>query len=65
MRYINGLNRRDPSRPVQYEGGGAMTAATDIICPMYARVEHDLPVVGHQPDVTTKNWHQESHRFTR
>jgi beta-galactosidase len=28
----------DPSRPVQYEGGGANTAATDIICPMYARV---------------------------
>ncbi|MGF1790549.1 beta-galactosidase [Photobacterium profundum] len=28
----------DPSRPVQYEGGGANTTATDIICPMYARV---------------------------
>ncbi|PCL68515.1 hypothetical protein CPT11_28220, partial [Klebsiella pneumoniae] len=27
----------DPSRPVQYEGGGADTTATDIICPMYAR----------------------------
>ncbi|SUB18171.1 Beta-galactosidase [Pantoea agglomerans] len=27
----------DPTRPVQYEGGGADTAATDIICPMYAR----------------------------
>jgi len=32
----------DPSRPVQYEGGGADTAATDIICPMYARTEEDL-----------------------
>ncbi|WP_319951268.1 glycoside hydrolase family 2 TIM barrel-domain containing protein, partial [Klebsiella pneumoniae] len=29
--------QRDPSRPVQYEGGGANTAATDIVCPMYAR----------------------------
>lgn len=28
----------DPSRPVQYEGGGANTEATDIIAPMYARV---------------------------
>lgn len=35
------LKLRDPSRPVQYEGGGADTAATDIICPMYARVEQD------------------------
>ncbi len=33
----------DPTRPVQYEGGGADTAATDIICPMYARVDTDLP----------------------
>ncbi|MGB1305782.1 glycoside hydrolase family 2 TIM barrel-domain containing protein, partial [Pseudoalteromonas marina] len=32
----------DPSRPVQYEGGGANTTATDIICPMYARVDSDL-----------------------
>lgn len=31
----------DPSRPVQYEGGGADTSATDIICPMYARVDTD------------------------
>lgn len=29
----------DPSRPVQYEGGGSNTSATDIIAPMYARVE--------------------------
>jgi beta-galactosidase len=33
----------DSTRPVQYEGGGADTAATDIICPMYARVDYDLP----------------------
>ncbi|MFQ2100428.1 beta-galactosidase [Aeromonas sanarellii] len=31
----------DPSRPVQYEGGGADTPATDIICPMYARTHQD------------------------
>ncbi len=33
----------DPTRPVQYEGGGSNTDATDIICPMYARVETDMP----------------------
>ncbi|PMH46080.1 beta-D-galactosidase [Vibrio sp. 10N.286.49.B3] len=32
----------DPSRPVQYEGGGANTTATDIICPMYARVDSTI-----------------------
>jgi beta-galactosidase len=32
----------DPSRPVQYEGGGANTSATDIICPMYSRVDSDI-----------------------
>ncbi|EAR09795.1 putative beta-galactosidase [Reinekea sp. MED297] len=31
----------DPTRPVQYEGGGADTGVTDIICPMYARVAQD------------------------
>ena len=35
--------RVDPSRPVQYEGGGSATAATDIICPMYARTDRDIP----------------------
>lgn len=29
----------DPSRPVQYEGGGSNTTATDIIAPMYSRVD--------------------------
>ncbi|MDK1703788.1 beta-galactosidase [Serratia rubidaea] len=37
------LKSADPSRPVQYEGGGANSAATDIICPMYARVDQDQP----------------------
>lgn len=35
------IKSNDPTRPVQYEGGGANTAATDIICPMYARVDED------------------------
>lgn len=35
--------RCDPSRPVQYEGGGSDTDATDIICPMYARTHTDVP----------------------
>lgn len=35
------LKQVDPSRPVQYEGGGADTPATDIIAPMYARVDQD------------------------
>ncbi len=41
------LKREDPTRPVQYEGGGADSTATDIICPMYARVERDqlIPAV--------------------
>ncbi|KAA6422205.1 MAG: hydrolyzing O-glycosyl compounds [Trebouxia sp. A1-2] len=29
----------DPSRPTHYEGGGSRTDATDIICPMYARID--------------------------
>ncbi|MBU2864475.1 beta-galactosidase [Reinekea forsetii] len=45
----------DPTRPVQYEGGGADTAATDIICPMYARVDSDVahPAV---PKWALKKW---------
>lgn len=44
------LKTADPSRPVQYEGGGANTAATDIVCPMYARVDSD------QPHPTVPKW---------
>lgn len=40
----------DPTRLVQYEGGGANTPATDIICPMYARVDED------QPHPTVPKW---------
>ncbi|KAK9814513.1 hypothetical protein WJX72_007158 [[Myrmecia] bisecta] len=32
------IRARDPSRPVHYEGGGFRTPATDIVCPMYARI---------------------------
>ncbi len=45
----------DPSRPVQYEGGGADTTATDIICPMYARVDEDQPVDA-VPKWAIKKW---------
>ncbi|MDV7104717.1 beta-galactosidase [Vibrio sp. TH_r3] len=46
---------RDPSRPVQYEGGGADSTATDIICPMYSRVDQDqlFPAV---PKWAIKKW---------
>lgn len=46
---------RDPSRPVQYEGGGANTAATDIVCPMYARVDQDQPFEA-VPKWAIKKW---------
>ena len=29
---------KDPTRALHYEGGGARTTATDIVCPMYMRV---------------------------
>lgn len=45
----------DPTRPVQYEGGGANTAATDIICPMYARVDRDQPFPA-VPKWSIKKW---------
>ncbi|MCE0488987.1 beta-galactosidase [Pantoea sp. Mb-10] len=49
------IKSSDPSRPVQYEGGGANTAATDIICPMYARVDHDQPFPA-VPKWSLKKW---------
>lgn len=49
------VKTQDPSRPVQYEGGGADTAATDILCPMYARVEEDLPIPA-VPKWAIKKW---------
>jgi beta-galactosidase len=49
------LKSTDPTRPVQYEGGGANTAATDIICPMYARVDQDQPFP-QVPKWSIKKW---------
>lgn len=49
------IKSADPSRPVQYEGGGANTAATDIICPMYARVDQDQPFPA-VPKWSIKKW---------
>eukprot|EP01035_Chromulina_nebulosa_P018616 gene18616-24347_t len=37
IKMSNLLRKRDPSRYIQYESGGARSAATDIICPMYQR----------------------------
>lgn len=47
--------KTDPTRPVHYEGGGANSPATDIICPMYARVEQDqfFPAV---PKFAIQKW---------
>lgn len=33
------LRKNDETRPIMYEGGGSRTNCTDIICPMYARIE--------------------------
>ena len=49
------VKSRDPSRPVQYEGGGANTAATDVVCPMYARVDEDQPFPA-VPKWAIKKW---------
>ncbi len=49
------VKSRDPSRPVQYEGGGADTSATDIVCPMYARVDEDQPFPA-VPKWAIKKW---------
>ena len=49
------LKRNDPSRPVQYEGGGANSSTTDIVCPMYARVEQDQPFPA-VPKWSIKKW---------
>ncbi len=40
---------------MQYEGGGADTTATDIICPMYARVDEDQPFPA-VPKWSIKKW---------
>ena len=35
------IRQLDQTRPIMYEGGGAATPATDIICPMYGRTYMD------------------------
>ncbi|KAL4457400.1 hypothetical protein ABPG75_012265 [Micractinium tetrahymenae] len=45
------LRARDSSRPIHYEGGGSRTPATDVICPMYARV-HQTLALGSLPGET-------------
>lgn len=49
------IKSNDPTRPVQYEGGGANSAATDIICPMYARIDQDQPFP-QVPKWSIKKW---------
>ncbi|WP_425402918.1 beta-galactosidase [Klebsiella huaxiensis] len=49
------VKKNDPMRPVQYEGGGADTSSTDIICPMYARVDEDQPFPA-VPKWAIKKW---------
>ncbi|WP_017800862.1 beta-galactosidase [Winslowiella toletana] len=49
------IKSSDPTRPVQYEGGGANSDATDIICPMYARVDQDQPFPA-VPKWSIKKW---------
>ncbi|GAB7195454.1 hypothetical protein OS31_22030 [Dickeya oryzae] len=49
------VKQQDPTRPVQYEGGGANTPATDILCPMYARVDQDQPFPA-VPKWSIKKW---------
>ncbi|MTD39695.1 beta-galactosidase [Erwinia sp. CPCC 100877] len=49
------IKASDPGRPVQYEGGGADTPATDIVCPMYARVDQDQPFP-QVPKWSIKKW---------
>ena len=44
------IRERDDSRPVQYEGGGSRTRATDIICPMYARVDQIIRIAEESDD---------------
>lgn len=49
------VKKNDPTRPVQYEGGGAATSSTDIVCPMYARVDEDQPFPA-VPKWAIKKW---------
>ena len=53
---LNDLNSgwirgRDTSRLLHYEGGGARTPSTDIVCPMYMRV-WDIVKIANDPTET-------------
>ena len=50
------VKKTDPERFVQYEGGGSDTAATDIICPMYARTDSDLKTPFEHPKYGLIKW---------
>lgn len=51
------IKRNDSQRPVQYEGGGSDTPATDIVCPMYARSDIDDPCWWREaPKWSLLNW---------
>ena len=53
------IRELDPSRPIQYEPGGSNTPVTDIICPMYARVDEDIWYPGAKQAVPSiMNWIQ-------
>lgn len=41
---------RDPTRLVHYEGGGSQTAATDVVCPMYARTHQVSMLADHNKE---------------
>ncbi|KAK4798400.1 hypothetical protein SAY86_030726 [Trapa natans] len=45
------IRERDPSRLLHYEGGGARTPSTDIVCPMYMRV-WDIVKIAKDPSET-------------
>lgn len=42
---------RDPTRLLHYEGGGARTVSTDVVCPMYTRV-WDIIKIAEDPNET-------------
>ena len=53
------VRKLDPTRPIQYEPGGSNTPVTDIICPMYARVDEDIWYSGAPQAVPSiMNWIQ-------
>ena len=50
------VKKTDPGRPIQYEGGGSDTDATDIICPMYARTDSDMKTPFEHPKYGIIKW---------